>query len=149
VAALDDHAHGLRFQHFHQRVGDLDRQALLHLQALGKHVDETRQLRQSDDLAVRQIAHRRLAEERRQVVFAMTVDRNAAHDDQFVVFLGAVFERLEDLDRILVVAGSPVFPGLGDTRGRLVQTGAVGIFAKAYQQAAPVVLGEDFFVRHG
>jgi hypothetical protein len=30
-----------------------------------------------------------------------------------------------------------------------VQAGTVGIFAEAGQQAAPVVFGEDFFVRHG
>src|SRR2546422_502642 len=52
-----------RLERLVERVGDLRREALLHLKALGKHVHETRDLRQADDLLARHVRDVALADE--------------------------------------------------------------------------------------
>ena len=72
-------------QRFHQRVGDLPGQALLHLGAPRVSLDEARELRQAgDDTAARDVAHVRAAVEGQQVVFAHRVEGDVADQDQLV-----------------------------------------------------------------
>ena len=90
-----------------ERVGDLGRQPLLHLQPAGEHVDDPRDLAETEDAAVGEIRDVRLAEEGQQVVLAEAVDLDVPHHDHLRVRLledGAVDELVE----LLVVAAEEI-----------------------------------------
>ena len=52
VHRFDDYTDAARLEHSLDRLGDLLREPLLHLQPAGEDLDNTRQLRDADDLAV-------------------------------------------------------------------------------------------------
>ena len=95
VTRSDDNANTLRLQVFLEGIGDLIGQAFLNLQATGEGIDHTRQLAQSDDLAVRNISNGRRAEERGHVVLAMRIERNVLDDHHLVATIRAIFKGLE------------------------------------------------------
>src|SRR5688572_10778670 len=76
VRRLHDYGDAERLRHLVNRVGDLLREALLHLEPPREHIDDSRQLRQADDPFRRQVGHVALAEERQQMMFAETVERS-------------------------------------------------------------------------
>src|SRR3990172_3814534 len=70
------------------RAGDLLREALLDLESPREDVHDARQLGESDDAAVRDVGHVRLAEERQQVVLAERIHLDVAdHHHGLVRFL--------------------------------------------------------------
>ena len=71
--------------HLLDRLGDLDGEPLLHLQPAREHVHEARDLREADDLAVGEVGHVGLAEERQQVVLAHREDVDVLDDHHLVV----------------------------------------------------------------
>ena len=122
-------AFGLKL--FHKRIGNLDGEAFLHLQAVGKAIDQACEFGQADYFSIGNIAYRDGAKEWRQVVLAMAVNGDVFYHDQFVVLLGAVFKNFQHVGWILSVAGSPVLPCLSNTGRGFCQAGAIRIFAYA------------------
>ena len=78
VLRLEHDADAARRQMRLQPVGDLLRQALLHLQVAREQVDDPGQLRKADDPVAGQVADVRDAGERQQVVLAQRVERDRA-----------------------------------------------------------------------
>ena len=121
-------------------VGDLLGELLLHLQALGVHVDHARELAQADDAAVRDVRDVRLADEGHHVVLAVAVELDVAHQHELVV----AFDLLEGLREIVpgveLVAGKVLGVRSNDARGRIEQPFALRVFADEAQDASDVSL---------
>ena len=79
------------------RLGDLRREPLLHLQPAREHVDDARDLAEADHAAVRNVGDVALAEERQQVMLAQAVEVDVAHDHHLVILDGE--ERAVDARR--------------------------------------------------
>ncbi|CEI19623.1 hypothetical protein PAMH19_5013 [Pseudomonas aeruginosa] len=150
--AAHHHAHVLGLDHHRDaegagdlldRLGDLPAHVLLDLQAAGVHVDDPRDLRQAEHLAVRDIGHVGLADEGQQVVLAERVQLDVLDQYHFAV-VGAEQGTVDDFFQALLVAAAQVLHGLGGTLGRVQQTFAVNVLAE---------LGEDrgvvLFQGHG
>src|SRR5262249_39369086 len=85
VLALHDHCHALRLQMRLDGVGDLLRELLLHLKALGEHVDHPGELAESDDAPVRDVADVSLPDEGDHVMLAVAVHLDIADEYELVV----------------------------------------------------------------
>ena len=68
-----------------QQIGDRLRHSLLDLWAASDFIDDSRQLAESRDLAVRNVRYVGDAGERKQVVFAHARERNVANQNHLVV----------------------------------------------------------------
>src|SRR5437868_3150439 len=95
----EDDADAARTEVRLDRLRDLPRHPLLDLQPPREAFHQTRQLADADDLA-RQIADRRRAVERQQVMLAGRIERDAAEDDHLVARL---LERAAEDRRGIVV----------------------------------------------
>ena len=60
LRSLNHHSNAMRLDRFGNRIGDLLRQAFLHLQPPTVHLDNTRELAQTEYLLVGQISDRDL-----------------------------------------------------------------------------------------
>jgi hypothetical protein len=76
VGRLDDYPDALGLQHMLDRVGDLSGQTLLYREPLGISLDYARQLGDADDTRIWQIGNPGTADDRRDVVLAMTLERD-------------------------------------------------------------------------
>ena len=65
----------------------LSRQALLHLQPARKDIDKSRNLAQTDDFAVGNIAYRNIAEERQDMMLAHRVELDILDHDNLRAFV--------------------------------------------------------------
>ena len=76
-----------RIEPFHEQIGDLSRQPLLHLRPAGEGLDQPGQLRQPGDPPVRSrhVADVRHPVEGQQMVLAQAGDLDVPHQHQFVV----------------------------------------------------------------
>ena len=70
-----------RLDELDERVSDLLAEPLLHREAAGVEADETRQLRDAEDLRAGDVRHVRDAVERQRVVLAEREERDRALDD--------------------------------------------------------------------
>ena len=136
MLGLQDDDDALRVELFHQRVGDLARQALLHLRALREHLHQTRELRQAAHApgGCGDVADVRLAEERHEVMLAHGVERDVAHEHHLVAML--VERGLEVDGRVLRQAGEHLLVHAGDARRGFLQALAVGVLADALEDKA-------------
>src|SRR6266699_3416610 len=152
------HAEVVRFDHdadstwVHdpaETIGDLLRQPLLHLKPSRIDIYNARDLREPDDLPVRDVGHVRLAEERQHMVLAQRVELDVAHHDHVVVLF------LEDalayyLFGARAVALGEKRHGVGDAQRRLEQAFALWILAQQLEVtasqrrvlASPIGLGD-------
>src|SRR6478752_7000600 len=105
VLGLDDDDDALDVEVLDHRVGDLGREALLHLGAPGVDLDEAGELRQPGDPPVlaRDVAHVRHPVERHEVVLARAVELDVPHDDELLVV--DLERRAEDVSRRHVEPG--------------------------------------------
>src|SRR5438552_974891 len=87
VARLHDDTDTPGGERLVERLGDLPGQLLLELQAVREDLDEARDLAQTDDLAIWQITHVDVPEERQHVVLAQTVEVDVLDHDHLVVVL--------------------------------------------------------------
>src|SRR5712671_4393189 len=126
---LDDHGDALGFEDIVDRIGDLRRQLFLDLQPLGIDVDHAGELADADHPAVRDVTHPGLADDGRHVVLAMTLEANAAQHDHLVVAFDLLKGPLQDLDRVLGVAGKEFLEGARDARRRVEQASPLRIVA--------------------
>jgi len=85
MVGFDNDAHAEWIEHPHDRVRNVVRHALLHLEPAREEVHDPRNLRQPDDLAVGQVRYVRLAEEWQQVVLAQRVDLDVPHQHHALV----------------------------------------------------------------
>src|SRR5437763_10539565 len=85
MLGAEHHPDTPRLQLMLQPVGDLHGHAFLQLEIAGEHVNDTCQLRQTDDPLSWQIRHVGLAEERQQMMHAERVERDVPHDDKLFV----------------------------------------------------------------
>ena len=111
------------------RVRHLRRQPFLHLKAASKAVEHARELADADHLIARQIGDRRLADDRRQVVLAMRLERDVLEQHDLVIAAHLLEGAAKVARRILAIADRIFAPGAGDARGRVQQPLAVGIVA--------------------
>src|SRR5947208_15665106 len=88
MARFNDHADALRFYRFLNRLSKLRGQPLLDLQAAGEDFDQTRNLAQADDFAVRNICEMDFAKERQDVVLSEAEHLDIFNDHHFVVNAG-------------------------------------------------------------
>src|SRR6478672_6735737 len=81
VIGLDDHSNSRRLEHSAKPLGYLLSQPLLDLETPRIDVHYPRDLRKSDDLAIRDIGNVGLPEKRQHVVLAHRVELDVAHHD--------------------------------------------------------------------
>src|ERR671910_1026382 len=134
VFGFDDDDDPRRLQQAAQRVGNLGRQPLLYLWALGVHVDEPRQLGQAGDAPVGtgDVAHVRVTVERHQVVFARRGHFDVLHQDQLVV--AELEGRRQDLGRILAQPPEHLLVGTGEPGRRVAESFARRILTDGDEQ---------------
>jgi len=128
VARFDNYADTLGADFFLDGLGDLAGEALLNLEAAGKHIDEARDFAKADDALIRQIGYVALAEERQKMVLAEAEEFNVLDDYHFVVS-NAEGRAIENIFRVLVVAAGQEFQRLFVTFRSLAQAFAIWIFA--------------------
>src|SRR5439155_11696276 len=102
--------------------------ALLDLQAARKHVDQPRDLAQSDYLVGRQVRDVGLAEKRQHMMFAEAEKFDVLHHNHLIVIY-AERRAVEDVIHILMVAAGEKLQRLLKTFWSLAQSFAVRIFA--------------------
>ena len=139
VLGLHNHHHPQRAEGVLDTLLDLQRHALLHLQAVAEDVHHTGNLAESGDVAVGDIGHVHLAEEGQHVVLAEAVEVDVAYNDHLAVVL-AEHGRAQHLGRVLAVAAGEHLQRLGHTLGGFQQTFAVGVFANKTQHRGGVGL---------
>ena len=84
MLAFDHHADPLRAGGIHHFAGDLRREPLLNLQAPRVDIDNPRELAQSEDFFLRDIADVAAPEKREHMVLAHAVHLDVARDDHVV-----------------------------------------------------------------
>jgi hypothetical protein len=134
VDGFEDDGGADRAKFFHQGVGDLGGQSLLHLGAAGVAIDEAGELAEADDFAIGEIGHVRPASEGEQVVFAEGVEFNIAEKDDLIVSF--VEDGFEMRAWVLVHAGHQFGIGAGDAAGGFAEAFAVGVFADGDENLA-------------
>ena len=140
VGRLDDHRHPARIEHLLDGVGDLRRQPLLDLQALGEDLDHPGELRDADDPAVGEIADPDPADDRRDVMLAMALERDAAQNDHLVIAVDLGKGLAQHLRRILVIAAEILAKRPHQPVRRFPQAVAVGVFADPFENRAERLL---------
>ncbi len=123
---LDDDPDVLGAGDLLQRVGDLERQLLLNLQAAREHVDDARHLGEPQHLAVRNVPHVGLTDERQHVVLAHGVQLDVLHHDHLPV-LGREQGIVHHLLQRLLVATGEKGHGLGGARGGVLDAGPIDV----------------------
>src|SRR5690606_22356411 len=108
VVRLDHHAHALRLEDVPDRLRDLVRHPLLHLEPPGEHLHDPGELRESHDPPVRNVRDVHLPEERQQVVLAERVHLDVPdhHHVLVVLFEDPLADDL--LDREVVAPRQPL-----------------------------------------
>src|SRR6266550_701479 len=81
VRCVEVNRHAVRLEHPHQLVCDLYANAFLHCEAPRENADQSRQLRDADDLFVRDVADVGVAVEREYVMLAQRVELDRSLDD--------------------------------------------------------------------
>ena len=132
-ARLEHDGDALRPQRALDRVGDLVRQALLHLQPAGVHLDHARELGQADDPAVWHVRHVRAAEEGQQVVLAQAVEVDVL-DDHHLAVVDRKQRIVQDAVDVGVVAARKEPERLFNALGRTPQPFPARIFSKLCKQ---------------
>jgi hypothetical protein len=106
---------------------------------VGEHLDQTRDLREAHDLAVRDVRHVDPAEEGQHMMLAQAVEVGVLDEDHLVV---ADVEEgvVEDVDRILFVALRQEAHGLGVAMRGAGEAVPGGILAQLLQDGFDVAL---------
>src|SRR5271166_148597 len=129
VSRLDHRGDTLRLQHLLNGVGDLRRQAFLDLQPLGINLNDARKLGDTYHAAIRHVGNPGTANDRRNVMFAMTFERNTAENDHLVIAVRLLEGLLKDQLRVLTIAGKVFLKGADQTARSFAKTVAIGVFS--------------------
>src|SRR5262249_50311494 len=133
------------------RIRDLRREPLLHLQSPSEAVENTCQLADTHHPITGQIGDRRLADDRREMVFAMRLERNVLEEDDLVI-AADFLEGPAQVDRgILLVAARIFLPRPRNAARGVEQSLSVGIVARPADQCTDglAYLGGNFAVGPG
>ena len=136
VRRLDDDGDPERLQFDVDGVGDLHRQFLLNLQPPREGFDDADEFRDADDAGVGQICDVRLADNGREMMFAMAGEVDVAQQHHLVVAFGLLERSPQHLGGIIGVAGEVFLEGANDTLRRRLQPFPTGIIACPQQQRA-------------
>src|SRR5579875_4172189 len=111
MLGFDNHANAQRMNFLHNRIGDLIRKSLLHLQPAREGIDETGNLAEADHLLVRDVGDMAAPKKGQQMMFAEAEDFNIPDDHHLIV---GYFEKraVQHLIRILTVAAGEKAQGL-------------------------------------
>ncbi len=142
VLGVHHHADSLGVRHLHQGLGDLARQALLDLQARREHVDNPGDLGQTDHLAIGQVGHMHLADDRQQVMLAQGVQFDIAQQHHLVV-VRREQGPVDDTVQVLVIATGEILHCLRGAHRGIQQALALRVLAQTGEDVA-VALGELF-----
>jgi len=133
---FDHHRDAQWFEDFVQARSDLGGHFLLDLQALGIHIDEPRQLGNSDHAPPWHIGDVRLADDRREVMLAMRLERDIPQRNDFVVARDLFKCPAQVVGGVLLIAGEPFLERTRDPRGRALKPFAVRVVAGPAEQHA-------------
>src|SRR4051794_13071088 len=86
VASFADHTDAPGLEQFLNRLRHLLREPFLDLKPPGKHIDDARDLTETDHFRIRQVGNVHFAKERQQVMFTHAEELDIPHDHEFVVF---------------------------------------------------------------
>src|SRR2546423_6746231 len=135
VLGLHDDHHADWLEHAVERVGDLRSQSLLNLQTPRERLDQTRELRQSDDAPLlRDVCDVALADERREVVFAERCEAYVFDDDHLVVLVSG--QGAHVLARVLAHTGGQLRVHLRDALRRALKARPLQVLADAFEYEA-------------
>jgi len=135
VATLDNDTDPARRDHGIDGVRYLPSHPFLKLKPVGIGVDEARQLAQTHDPAVRNVADVRAPEEWKEMVLTQTEEGDVLHDDHVVVILNGE-EGIADYGRwIGGIARGEVSKGVGDPVWGFTQTLAIWVLAKLLEKS--------------
>src|SRR5579862_4997104 len=148
VAGFDDNSHALRGDDVLDGVGDLTREALLHLEAASEDLDKTRDFAESDDLAVGDVGDVHLAEEGQHVVLAERVHLDVLDDDHLVI-VDVEEGVVEDGVGIFVVSLGEEGQGFLDALGGALEAVTGGVGVEAADDLAVDLLGGEVFKAGG
>src|SRR5271165_4244022 len=135
VARFNDYAHAQRLNRLLNRLGDLHRQALLHLKPASEYFHQSRHLAQSDDLTFWYVCDVHFAEERQDMVLAKAEHLNVLYDHHLVV-IHAKESTPQDLLGIFPVAFGEVLQRLPVTLWSLRQSLAIRLFSQPHEHLA-------------
>ena len=138
MLGLDHHGHAQRAGDLLHCIGDLAAEVFLNLQTAGVHVDDTRDLRQAQYFAARDVRDVRLADERQQVVFAQRVQLDVLDQHHFAV-IGAEQGTVGDLFERLFITAAEVLHGFGGTLWRVEQALAGHVLAQLAENRGVVL----------
>ena len=128
VRRLDHHGDTLRLQHLFNGVGDLRRHAFLDLQPLGISLNDPRKLGDTHYAAIWHIGDTGTANDRRNVMFTMTFERNTAENDHLVIAVRLLEGLLKDQLRVLTIAGKVFLKGANQTTGGFAKAVSIRVF---------------------
>ena len=101
------------------RVGDLDRELLLDLQAPREDVDHARELAEADHASVGKVRDVRASGERDHVVLAVREQLDVAHDDHLVVAFDLLERARQDCSGVEAVASEELLVRAHHSRRRV------------------------------
>src|SRR6188508_166986 len=134
VDSFDDDADAARLQHVLDAVRDLRRQRFLHLQPACERLDDTRQLADADDLAIRKVTDVHSADDRRHVMLAVRLEAYVAQHDHLVVAFDLAEGAPQELERVVFVAAEPILVSTNDASWSAQETFAVRVVADPFEQ---------------
>jgi len=126
VGGLKNDSHALGGSALDHAIGDLGGEAFLHLGSVGKLVDDSGHLGQTDDFSVRQIGDVGLSFKGHEVVFAHGVEGDISQNDQFVIGFGK--KSFEVSAGVEVQTAEQFGVHFCDTSWRFFEALAIGIF---------------------
>jgi hypothetical protein len=106
---------------FNKSISNLRCEPLLDLEAAREGIGKTRELREPNDFAIRNVGDRCGPEDVRKMVLALRVDGNVFDNDHFAVAICTILEGFEELLDIHAVPAGPVLPRFGHTLWRVFQ----------------------------
>src|SRR5215813_2970563 len=122
VRRLDDHSYTLWLKHIIDCICDLSSHLFLNLQTLGKYLYDAGKLANANHTTAWNVGDPNLADDRRHVMFAMALEANATQSNHFVIPFDLLECLLQNLDRVLAVAGKKFFKRARHACGSLGQT---------------------------
>ena len=139
MARVDDHCDAVGAECFVDGIRDLRGQFFLDLQALAEDVDDAHKFRQSHHAAVWDVCDMRFAHERHHVMLAVAVNLDVLEEDEFVVAFDFREGSLQWLVGISAVSPEVFVHRFDDSRWRVDQPLAVGIFADETQEGTDII----------
>lgn len=133
MSRFDDNTYTQRIEVRHEALRDLFREPFLNLEPPRKHICDSRELADADDLVARDIADVATAKEGEHVVLtnAVNFDILANHE---MLRVGLKQSAVDHLVYILSVAAREKFPRLGNAVGGSDQALALRVFAQLGEQ---------------